>query len=824
MNVKKNWLIVCMLFIVPANLMAQTRYWVPGGDGNWNSPNNWSEIAPNTTNPNGISGASVPTINNDVVFNNTSFSASSYTVTLTGPASCKNMTWTGVANNPILAMGANALTIDGSLTLSSNAMSITGTGSLTFTSATAGQTISTKNKTLPAMLFNSSAPTTGGWTFLDAVTVTGQIGLQAGSLNTDGMAVSAFLLDASDPSVNAYASATSDLTRTLTLGNSTVTLSGYTNTTTSNYIVLDLGGNNLSLSEPGASSKIIFSGQAPSTFVGVFTGNNTKTLPDLEFGTSTNTGPNNIDMFVGSFDTNKRITFRNITVRRTDGVDFFLNGTCNLTFGNLTFPNNVFDASSSLTGEKYIIGGPNNEYNGAVTFGDNCTFTFYKNCPFSQPVTFGNNCNISFWSDLTPSSTFTTNASTIILRGGGFAQTVSLPAGQSLYNLTLNRNSATSQRITLNSNLTITKTLTLNMGHLNTSTTNTLIIPDGATVAGGSNSSHVIGPVRKEGTQSFTFPTGDGTFYRPISISAPASSTTAFTATYYKANPLLTYGTTLAATLDRISKVEYWTLDRSVNADAVQVTLFWNTASQVGNLPTLRVSRYNGATWLDHGGLSTGTVANGSITTGLLNSFSPFTLASTDATNPLPVSLLTFAGRWTDGQVELNWLTSSEKENAYFEVERSANGLNYEAIGRIPGSGTTHERRAYRFLDTRPLRGINYYRLRQVDTNGDFEISKMVAVEHLIAEEAISLSPNPAVRGSVLTLKINASSDQGYLLRLSDMQGRECWRTTVHAMTGPNQFEIGSHSVLPNGLYAVQVMPLSATSASEARFFKITIF
>jgi hypothetical protein len=99
----------------------------------------------------------------------------------------------------------------------------------------------------------------------------------------------------------------------------------------------------------------------------------------------------------------------------------------------------------------------------------------------------------------------------------------------------------------------------------------------------------------------------------------------------------------------------------------------------------------------------------------------------------------------------------------------------------------------------------------------------VVAVEHLIAEDAISLSPNPAVRESVLTLKINASADQSYLLRLSDMQGRACRQTTVYAIAGPNQFEISSHSFLPKGIYAVQVIPLSAASASAPRFFKIAV-
>jgi hypothetical protein len=710
----------------------------------------------------------------------------------------------------------------------------TNTNALTFTSATAGQTITTNGKTLPAMLFNSSVPATGGWTFQDAVTVTGQIGLQAGNLNTNGKAVSALILDASDPTFNAIASAVSNSTRTLTLGNSTVTITGNTNSVSSNYIVLDLGGSNLSFPSPGTSSKIIFSGNTSGNFIGVSTGNPTKTLPDLEFGTSTSTGPQDIDIFGGT-DATQRITFRNITVRRTDGIDFFLAGTANFTFGNLTFPANV--NLNSAQNEKLISGGTDNQFNGTVTFGNNCNFTFYSNSTFNQSFTTGSSCSIKFSSNLTANLGFNANSSTIILSNYG-SQTVSLPAGQSLYSLVVDSPATPAGTATLNSNLTVNNALTLTNGYLKTSATNTLILPSGAIVTGASNSSHIVGPVQKVGNTAFTFPTGDGATYRPISISAPASATTAFTATYFKSNPALAYpGASKAGTLDRISAVEYWTLDRNVDSggtnSAVAVTLSWNSTSQVGNLASLRVSRYNAGTWLDHGSASTtGTTASGTITTSSLNSFSPFTLASSDINNSLPVHLLTFTSRWTDGQVELNWLTNSEKDNAYFEVERSANGLNYESVGRIPGSGTTQEQQNYQFFDARPLSGINYYRLRQVDTNGDFELSKVIAVnnpvvkasvESPLAEEAISLSPNPAASESVLLLKINASADQRYLLRLSDMQGHECWRTTVQTTKGSNQFGISGHHLLPIGLYAVQIIPLSAASAGEARSFRITV-
>jgi beta-glucanase (GH16 family) len=94
----------------------------------------------------------------------------------------------------------------------------------------------------------------------------------------------------------------------------------------------------------------------------------------------------------------------------------------------------------------------------------------------------------------------------------------------------------------------------------------------------------------------------------------------------------------------------------------------------------------------------------------------------------LPVALTTFSGIAKQHTTLLNWTTASESNNQAFIVERSANATDYTAIGQVQGNGTTNIAHNYTFTDEKPLGGINYYRLRQMDADGKATISTAIAV------------------------------------------------------------------------------------------------
>jgi hypothetical protein len=94
----------------------------------------------------------------------------------------------------------------------------------------------------------------------------------------------------------------------------------------------------------------------------------------------------------------------------------------------------------------------------------------------------------------------------------------------------------------------------------------------------------------------------------------------------------------------------------------------------------------------------------------------------------LPMELVRFEGRNAGAVNHLTWATATEKDNDRFEVERSADAWEFEKLGAVPGAGTTQEERHYAWNDNDPLQGPNYYRLKQVDTDGQFTYSSMIHV------------------------------------------------------------------------------------------------
>lgn len=122
----------------------------------------------------------------------------------------------------------------------------------------------------------------------------------------------------------------------------------------------------------------------------------------------------------------------------------------------------------------------------------------------------------------------------------------------------------------------------------------------------------------------------------------------------------------------------------------------------------------------------------------------------------LPVNLLSFKVReLSNGINELVWATTQEKNNDFFEIEVSTDARNFYKISLVKGHGNLNFQHNYNFVDTNPLADLVYYRLKQVDFDGAFEYSKIVAVQNRGLANAFVVYPNP-VQGE-LALKLHDS-------------------------------------------------------------------
>lgn len=152
--------------------------------------------------------------------------------------------------------------------------------------------------------------------------------------------------------------------------------------------------------------------------------------------------------------------------------------------------------------------------------------------------------------------------------------------------------------------------------------------------------------------------------------------------------------------------------------DAQNITVF-------DNLSFYR-SQDQGSSWSNLGFNSVGT--NSLFIQGITG-FSWLTVGPDDQTNaPLPIELLYFDALAIGAQVALNWATATEQNNDFFTVERSADGLIWEEVLVMNGAGTSIHKIDYSAVDSRPLSGLSYYRLKQTDYDGQFSYSTISSV------------------------------------------------------------------------------------------------
>jgi hypothetical protein len=127
-------------------------------------------------------------------------------------------------------------------------------------------------------------------------------------------------------------------------------------------------------------------------------------------------------------------------------------------------------------------------------------------------------------------------------------------------------------------------------------------------------------------------------------------------------------------------------------------------------------------------------------------------------TGPLPVELIYFEHRKEDENVVFDWMTGSEINNHCFIIERSSGGILFEPIDTIMGNGNTTTETYYTFVDYSPIEGVSYYRLKQIDYDGQFEYSPTRTVDVIVDSLVVNIYPNPN-RGSFMISIDYDSSD-----------------------------------------------------------------
>lgn len=429
-----------------------------------------------------------------------------------------------------------------------------------------------------------------------------------------------------------------------------------------------------------------------------------------------------------------------------------------------------------------------------------------------------NNVDLEIRGDWTNSSNnadaFVEGTRTVTFNGSS-AQTISNTANQSgtdFYNLVINNSSSTGVIVSgnagLHTRIVANGTLTLTNGYVYTNSNNMIVVLNNGGSTGGSINSFVNGPIRKIGNQAFIFPTGQDVLpmgkgpedvWARIGISAPTNNNTQFTAQYF----FTSYGDmTKDATLTHVSFHEYWTLDRAVTTNAVQVTLYYESATRsfITDYTSgdLVVARYTaGNFWTSEGQSARSNSDPGWITSNTVTNFSPFTFGSITGGNPFPVELANFSANALSNKVQLDWTTASEINTDYFQVEKSIDGINFEKVFTQKAAGNSNMALDYQGFDYEPFKGISYYRLKTVDLDGKYVYSNVVAVNFQSAF-AISVYPNPTK--DHLNVQLSENSNEIHI-SIFDLTGRLVFEDHKQYT---NKVEINTQNWTP-GMYIAKV-------------------
>lgn len=174
----------------------------------------------------------------------------------------------------------------------------------------------------------------------------------------------------------------------------------------------------------------------------------------------------------------------------------------------------------------------------------------------------------------------------------------------------------------------------------------------------------------------------------------------------------------------------------------------------------------------------------------------------------LPIKLVSFTATPEENSVKINWTTASEINNKYFTVERTTDGINYQAIAIVQGAGNSSTVRNYTATDDAPVQGTAYYRLRQTDFDGNSQAFSPVTVTFSgnmsgNSYTVNSIYPNPF--SSTFTVTVNCNSAEQLTMQIISMNGMVAGQEVINCSKGNNTYSYIKGDNLAPGTYIIYI-------------------
>lgn len=188
----------------------------------------------------------------------------------------------------------------------------------------------------------------------------------------------------------------------------------------------------------------------------------------------------------------------------------------------------------------------------------------------------------------------------------------------------------------------------------------------------------------------------------------------------------------------------------------------------------------------------------------------------------IPVELESFWVTINGSEAALQWITATELNNSGFEVERSADNINWDKIGFVQGNGSTTNKTTYTFVDANPITGKSYYRLKQIDYDGTHSYSNIITAEfYQIINYSIEQNyPNPFNPATII--KYNLPEESSVQVKIFNAVGELVSTLVDEIQTEGKYSKLFDASKLSSGVYFAVLNAASLSSnASKTEMIKM---
>lgn len=464
--------------------------------------------------------------------------------------------------------------------------------------------------------------------------------------------------------------------------------------------------------------------------------------------------------------------------------------------------NNLNITSAGMNFYNVSVTGNTITLTNSLTAKGNLTIAGGKLAPGANTINLGGS-----WSDY--STTGFTEATSTVVFNGSTLQTITTPGGETFSNLVIDNSGS---GIRLFNSTTAGTSLTMTSGNIDL---NGNILTTGLSVANNGTLNHLGGTIINTGsvTRWFKaaavtsttglFPVGTATDYRPFIVTTTANPTAGGTisVSYTDASTNSAVAIPDGTSIIYIRKDLNWTVSEAngLNGGTYDLQIQGTGFGQIGSVADLRISLVNSV--VGTAGVNGGTNADPQVNrTGLTrgNLNNTFYIGSVNpGFTSLPLDLLYFKGFPDNGQVVLDWATTSDNDAVWFMIQRSRDGSSWDDWQRLQADSigiTTHY---YSAVDPAPYPGTSFYRLQQGDARGNSLYSSVLAITQTASPGNIIVYPVPATDH----LTVSFPGTGNYLAELLNTLGQPVRQSLTSTGNGINWQVLG----LPAGPYFVRI-------------------